>query len=234
MARKPRMFVTGLPFHVVQRGNNKNPIFFSETDYLFFLSVLREAKLKHPCLIFAYCLMPNHFHLLIQPEAKENISFLIKFLGSKYVRYINKVYKRSGTLWEGRFKCSIVEEEAYFLTCLRYIETNPLRAGIVNNVEEYLWSSYRCRAFGENDGLTDLDEWYKELGLASSQRQILYRCNFNNDISDSVLEFIREMTNKGGVIGGTEFKDKLEEIIAQKIIIRKPGRPRKNNSDPVF
>jgi len=236
MARKPRIFVADLPYHVVQRGNNKNPIFFSEKDYLFFLTALREAKIKYPCLIYSYCLMPNHFHLLIQPKEKDNISLLLKLLGSKYVRYVNKVYGRSGTLWEGRFKCSVIDAEEYFLTCLRYIEMNPLRAGLVNKIENYPWSSYKCRAFGENDYLTDFDVWYSELSSRSFQRQLIYRCQFQGGLNNSGFDLIREMTGRGAVIGGETFKVKIEQLINQKIIIRKPGRPYKklNNSDPVF
>lgn len=103
MARRPRLFVADIPCHVVQRGNNRSPIFFSDDDYLFFLDVLQEAKHKHPCFIYGYCLMTNHFHLLIQPKEKNNISLLMKLLGAKYVRYVNKNYRRIGTLWQGRF-----------------------------------------------------------------------------------------------------------------------------------
>ncbi|PIP19290.1 MAG: transposase, partial [Candidatus Omnitrophica bacterium CG23_combo_of_CG06-09_8_20_14_all_41_10] len=148
MARKPRLFVADIPCHVIQRGNNHSPIFFSDKDYLIFLAMLQEAKIKHPCSIYSYCLMANHFHLLIAPKEKENVSLLMKLLGAKYVRYVNKAHKRSGTLWEGRFKCSLIDGDPYFLTCLRYIEMNPVRAGIVNAPELYHWSSYRVRAFG--------------------------------------------------------------------------------------
>ncbi len=228
MARRPRLFVAGLPYHIIQRGNNRSPIFLSNEDYCFFLEVLREAKTKHPCFIYSYCLMTNHFHLLIEPEEKENVSLLMKLLGAKYVRYVNKTHKRTGTLWEGRFKCSLIDKEPYFLACLHYIEMNPLRAGITNSPELYRWSSYRVRAHGEKSSILDLDPWYNSLGADSQERQVRYRQLFQNTIPDSTWELIREMTNKGGIIGSVNFKEQIEKILHRKIIIRAPGRPRKN------
>ena len=226
MARRPRLFVADIPYHIVQRGNNKNPIFFSEQDYIFFLEVLGEAKLKHPCLIYSYCLMTNHFHMLIEPKEKENASLLMKFLGAKYVRYMNKFHSRSGTLWEGRFKSSLIDEEMYFLSCLRYIEMNPVRAGIVTSPELYRWSSYRFRAFGEKSYILDLDSWYNSLGYDSKERQFSYRSFFREEIPRPVINLIREMTNKGNIVGGREFRELVEKMTRQDIVIRPPGRPR--------
>jgi len=227
MARRLRFFVTEVPYHVVQRGNNRNPIFFSKNDYRFFLNVLQEAKTKHPCFIYAYCLMPNHFHLLIQPKEKDNISLLMKLLGAKYVHYVNRSYERTGTLWEGRFKCSLIDEESYFFTCLHYIEMNPVRAGIVDSPGVYNWSSYRVRAFGEKSPVLDLDPWYNSLGSNEQERQNRYRRFFQDSIPESTLEFIRETTNKGGLIGSSSFKERVEAVINKEIIIRSPGRPKK-------
>jgi len=176
MSRKPRNFLENVPYHIVQRGNNKSQIFQDDNDYIFFLKTLFEAKIKYPCLIYSYCLMGNHFHLLIESNfSGNNISFLIKFLGVKYVGYFNKKYNRSGTLWEGRFKSSLVSKEFYFLACLRYIETNPIRAGLVKYPELYRWSTYRARAFGEENSIIDLDQYYPCLGNTTIERQINYR-----------------------------------------------------------
>ncbi len=227
MARRPRLFVVDVPCHVVQRGNNRIPIFLTDGDYLFFLKVLREAKTKHPCLIYGYCLMPNHFHLLVEPKKEENnVSLLIKLLGAKYVRYINKKYKRSGTLWEGRFKSSLIDKESYFLSCLRYIEMNPVRAGLGSSPELYRWSSYRVRAFGEKDPIVDLDSWYDSIGCNSGERQVKYRQFLQSLIPEPVLGFLREMTNKNGIVGDINFKAQIEKLIHKEIIIRSIGRPK--------
>jgi putative transposase len=227
MARKPRLFVSGIPYHVIQRGNNKTAIFFSNSDYHFFLEVLQEAKIKHPCLIYSYCLMPNHFHLLIQPKEKDNVSLLIKLLGAKYVHYVNRVYGRTGTLWEGRFKCSLIDGEQYFLSCLRYIEMNPLRAGIVNSPELYRWSSYRFRAFGEKNSILDFDPWYNSLGSNAQERQLSYCRFFQNSLPEPTWKLIREMTNKGGIVGSSTFKEYIEGILEREIVFRSQGRPKK-------
>ena len=227
MPRRPRLFVADIPYHIIQRGNNRNPIFFSDEDYLFFLEVLREAKTKHPCLIYSYCLMTNHFHLLVEPQEKENVSFLMKLLGAKYVRYVNRTYKRTGTLWEGRFKCSLIDEELYFLSCLHYIEMNPLRAGIVTSPELYRWSSYRFRAYGKKSPILDLDSWYNSLGSNETERQLKYRQFFQHLMPEANGKLIREMTDKGGIVGSAAFKEHIEKIIGRDIIFRLPGRPKK-------
>ena len=227
MARRPRLSVADVPYHVVQRGNNKIPIFLTSGDYLFFLEVLREAKIKHPCLVYAYCLMTNHFHLLLEPKKEDNnVSLLIKLLGAKYVRYINKNYKRSGTLWEGRFKSSLIDKELYFLSCLRYIEMNPVRAGLVSSPELYRWSSYRVRAFGEQDPIVDLDSWYDSLGCNSGERQVKYRQFLQSIMPESTLKLLREMTNKNGIVGGIDFKAQIGQLVHREITIRPIGRPK--------
>ncbi|TAM41777.1 transposase [bacterium] len=226
MARRPRLFVLDVPCHVVQRGNNRIPIFLRDKDYLFFLEVLQEAKIKHPCLIYSYCLMPNHFHLLVEPKKEENnISLLIKLVGAKYVRYVNNKYKRSGTLWEGRFKSSLIDKESYFLSCLRYIEMNPVRAGLGSSPELYRWSSYRVRAFGEKDPIVDMDSWYDSIGCNLGERQVKYRQFLQNIMPESMLKLLREMTNKNGIVGGVAFKAQIEQLVHREITIRPIGRP---------
>lgn len=227
MARKPRLFAADLLYHVVQRGNNKNPIFFREKDYLIFLDILREAKSKHPCHIYAYCLMINHFHLLVKPKDKENISLLLKFLGAKYVRYINKTYNRTGTLWEGRFKCSIIDREQYFWNCLRYVDTNPIRAGLVKLPEEYTWSSCAFRVLGKYDSILDLDPWYESLGRDVLERQLRYRQFIRSNVSESECCLIRDMTRRNGIIGDDAFREKIEKVLDKKIVFRPVGRPSK-------
>lgn len=226
MARKTRIFVAGMPYHVIQRGNNKGPIFLCDQDRFYFLKISREAKNKYPCYIYSYCLMDNHFHLLIEPVQENNISLFIKFLGVKYIYYFNKRYGRTGTLWEGRFKCSLIDKDSYFLTCLRYIEMNPLRAGIVDFLQAYRWTSYRSKAYGEKDNILDGDGWYKGLGRTDQERQIKYRNFFENQIPDFELNLIREMTNKNSVLGREDFKKKIAQLTGRTVTVRYSGRPR--------
>src|ERR1700689_5382550 len=130
MPRRRRVNLSGLPFHIVQRGNNRAACFFAEEDYRFYLHWLRLLSVKHHCSVHAYVLMTNHVHLLLTPEHPQGISRLVQGLGRRYVQYVNRFYKRSGTLWEGRFKASVVQAAEYLLRCYRYIELNPVRAGM--------------------------------------------------------------------------------------------------------
>jgi putative transposase len=229
MARKPRLFVTGMPHHVVLRGNNRDRIFNKDADYFFFLDVIREAKEKHPCLLYAYCLMINHIHLLLAPLEEGNITLLMKLVGAKYVRYMNKAYRRTGTLWEGRYKCSLVQDDTYLAVCLRYIEMNPVRAGVVMSPEEYQWSSYRFRAYGEDYAILDRDPWYEGLGLREEDRQQEYRSFFEKPEDDAMPKLIRKMTLKGGIVGDDRFKEKIRQLTGKALILRPRGRPRLQN-----
>ena len=141
MPRKPRFFLPNIPVHAIQRGNNRQAIFFDESDYRMYLSWLKVAAEKYGCQIHAYVLMTNHVHLLITPEHRDSLSRLFQYVGRYYVSYVNNTYGRTGTLWEGRYKASVVEEEHYLLSCYRYIELNPVRAGMVKRPEDYYpWS----------------------------------------------------------------------------------------------
>lgn len=154
MARRPRFSFPGLPQHLIQRGNNRQIAFFAEADYRFYLKCLGDAARKYGCLIHAYVLMTNHVHLLATPLERYALSRTMQHLGRRYVRYVNDVYRRTGTLWEGRFK----------------IELNPVRARIATMPDDYRWSSYRCHALGIHDGLISTHEEYERLGHSAEQR----------------------------------------------------------------
>ena len=130
MPRKPRFELPGVPQHVIQRGNNREPCFYAEADYLRYRDDLRNAAEKYACVVHAYVLMTNHVHLLVSSSAAYGISQMMQSLGRRYVRYINREYRRTGTLWEGRFKAALIDTDAYLLTCMRYIELNPVRAAM--------------------------------------------------------------------------------------------------------
>jgi putative transposase len=154
MARKPRFNLPGYPQHVTQRGNNRKPCFFSPRDFQYYLDCLGEACINRECALHAYVLMTNHVHLLITPAKEQGVSLLMQDVGRKYVHYVNRSYGRSGTLWEGRFKASLVDADAYLLVCHRYIESNPIRAGMANSLSDYRWSSYHSNAYGK------IDPWF--------------------------------------------------------------------------
>ena len=153
MARLPRFSLTGVPQHVIQRGNNRQACFAADEDYRFYLDCLRDASQRYRCAIHAYVLMTNHVHLLVTPGETGAISRFMQHVGRRYVQHFNFLYQRSGTLWEGRYKSSLVDAENYLLTCYRYIEMNPVRAAMVREPVEYRWSSHRANALGHPDSV---------------------------------------------------------------------------------
>ena len=178
MTRLPRYVIPGQPQHIIQRGNNRQVIFAADADYQFFRDALVEAAKKHGLTIHAYVWMTNHIHLLATPEFDHSISKVLQSVGRRYVQYFNFTYRRSGTLWEGRYRATVVNSEQYLLTLMRYIELNPVRAGMVAHPGDYPWSSYRHHAQGEPgvnaDWLTAHEE-YLRLGRNEADRQSAYR-----------------------------------------------------------
>src|SRR5210317_680022 len=164
MPRRARLSIAGIPWHIIQRGNNRSACFYADEDYHRYLATLREQAEKHGCRVHAYVLMTNHVHLLITPERKDSAALLMKHLGQRYVQYINRTYKRSGTLWEGRFRSCLAQSEGYALACYRYIELNPVRANMVSHPRNYPWSSYRINAEGKKNDLIVPNEQYLRLG----------------------------------------------------------------------
>ena len=148
MPRRARMYLPGLPYHVVQRGNNREPCFVEPENYQFYLELWKEWAQRYGIAVHAYCLMTNHIHFLVTPESEDSISRASRVIGSRYAYYFNKSYKRSGTVWEGRHKSSLVQTDRYFLLCCRYIELNPVAANMVARPEQYKWSSYLVNAWG--------------------------------------------------------------------------------------
>ena len=151
MPRPKRLNLPGVPQHVTQHGNNRQACFFEDADDCLYLSLLAVACQRHPCAVHAYVLMTNHVHLLITPEFAQGLSLVMRDLGRDYVRNVNKAYRRAGTMWEGRFKSSLVDSENYCLSCYRYIESNPVRAHMVAHPREYPWSSFHVNALGRSD-----------------------------------------------------------------------------------
>lgn len=225
MAWRPRLSIAGVPQHVIQRGNNRQATFFADDDYGFYLTCLCEAARKHECSIHAYVLMTNHVHLLATSNRPEAISLVMRDLGRRYVQYVNFTYRRSGTLWEGRFKSSLVDTQRYFLMCCRYIELNPVRAGIVTQPEEYRWSSYCFYALGREDPILSAHNEYQVLGKNEVERQQAYRDLFCNHVDEKGLKEIRGAVNCGWPLGSERFKDQIEKALERAARPPKRGRP---------
>lgn len=237
MARKPRFSLIGIPQHVVQRGNNREACFFAKNDYLVYLDSLTECAQKSECEIHAYVLMTNHVHLLVTPHAANSIPAMIQGLGRQYVRYINLEYRRTGTLWEGRYKACLVESQQFVLPCARYIELNPVRVAIVKSPADYRWSSYRHNAYGEPTIVISPHQKYLELGSTSSARQSAYCDLFRQQMDDALLHKIREALGQELVLGTEKFKNDIEKLVAREVRPKKVGRPqrqKKLRSDPNF
>ena len=217
MARQPRYVLPNYPQHVIQRGNNRNIIFQQHNDYDFYLEKLYAASIKHDCRIHAYVLMTNHVHLLVTPLKEESISKMQQMVGRYYVQYYNRRYRRTGTLWEGRYKATLIDNEKYFLTCMRYIELNPIRAGMVSDLGSYLWSSYHYNALGKNDLLIHPHEEYLSLGDTLEKRLKAYLNLYETPISQKTLDFIRESTNKAWVLGDEFFKKDIAAKVDRQL-----------------
>lgn len=228
MSRKPRFVLPGVPQHVVQRGHNREPCFFADDDYYRFLHDLREAAEKNQAVIHAYVLMTNHVHLLVTPGHAYSITHMMQDMGRKFVRYMNYRYRRTGGLWEGRFKASLIDSEAYLLTCMRYIEMNPVRAGMVEHPRAYRWSSYAANAHGRLDALVQPHPLYQALGGAAEQRQSAYRELFRGQLDTSDVHAVREALNQELVLGREDFKDKTEAMLQRQARPGQPGRRPEN------
>ncbi|MFQ5802395.1 MAG: transposase [Candidatus Methylomirabilales bacterium] len=228
MPRPPRYPLIGVPQHVIQRGNNRQPTFFIEDDFRFYLECLKEAATTHPCEIHAYVLMTNHVHLLMTPRRANAIAKVIQSLGRRYVQYINSTYQRSGTLWEGRYKASVVESETYVLLCSRYIELNPVRSKLVADPAEYPWSSYHWHALGTSDPVITDHAAYLALGSTDEERHEAYRGLFRDQFNPARLQEIRESLNQCRVLGSERFKDEIEAVLSRRVRPGKVGRPKTN------
>jgi putative transposase len=227
MPRQPRYRIPGLPQHVVQRGNDRQATFYRPPDYFTYKNYLQEAAARHNCQIHAYVLMTNHVHLLVTPADEDSIPRLMQALGRRYVRYVNKAYGRTGTLWEGRYKACLVQSDSYLLACQRYIELNPVRGGLVAEPGEYAHSSYRHNALGYSDSLVTEHATYTALGNSPAGYRRAYRSLFAADAGPDATEYIREVTNACLVLGNDCFKDQIEAVLARSVRPGKAGRPQK-------
>lgn len=226
MARPPRLSLPSYPHHVIQRGNNRQSIFFEERDYVVFKDCLREAKRKCGIRLYVYVLMTNHVHFLLEPEQEEDLGRFMQSVGRRYVRYMNDTYERTGTLWEGRFKSAVVSQDAYLIMCSRYIELNPVRAGMVLHPRDYRWSSYHRRALERPDNLLDDDPWYASLGNTATERAQVYSDWLETSVSGNEWDQIRKATQQGRVVGSDSFQEEIGSSVGRRLKGETRGRPK--------
>jgi len=230
MARLPRFILPGYPQHVIQRGNNRQAILRDEEDYWFLWNKLGDAAEKFNCDIHAYVLMPNHFHLVLTPWQDNGIGKLMQYTGRYYVQHINARYERTGTLWEGRYRATLFDPEAYFLLLSRYVETNAVRAGLVAGPGDYDWSSYGRNALGVDDELVKSHPVYDALGNAMQARRDAYRQQFDTPLDEALLIRIRDATNKAWLLGDAEFCSRVEDKLNRRALPRPRGGDRRSEA----
>lgn len=226
MPRYPRLFLPDMPLHIVHRGHYRRPVFLQTKDYGYYLANLIEAKTNLDVRLYAYCLMTNHVHLIVSPgNDVSSISDLMRIVAARQTRYVNKVEKGTGTLWEGRFKASLIESDAYLLACYRYIDLNPVRAAMVDAAQDYQWSSYRSHAALEHLDWLDEHAIYQELGRTRDKRGRAYEEFVAADISESEMELIRAAVRRNQLTGREKFQKAVAEHTGRRIESRGRGRP---------
>jgi putative transposase len=229
MPRRPRITLPGVPIHIIQRGNNRQDCFFTAADYRNYLDWLGEYAEYCGCDIHAYALMTNHVHLLVTPQTASATGALMKRLGQRYVQYVNRTYRRSGSLWEGRYRSCITQEEAYVLSCYRYIELNPVRAGMVVHPAGYRWSSYHTNAHGEPSDFLQPNPLYSALGDSDAACRAAYRELFRDRLDPDLIDEIRTATNGNYALGSPAFQVAVAEILGRRVTRGKSGRPRRRD-----
>jgi putative transposase len=228
MPRPSRLILPGVAVHVIQRGNNRLACFKEDSDYLMYLAHLRQLAEKYDCRVHAYCLMTNHVHLLVTPGAEGSCTLLMRDLGQRYVQYFNRRHKRTGTLWEGRFRSCMAESARYVLGCYRYIELNPVRAGMVQHPSSYLWSSYAVNSGMRTDPLLSPHAEFTALGLDAATCHAAYRALFDQPLDSSLLRAIREATHGDYPLGSEAFKAWLLAATGRRTERQKAGRKAKS------
>lgn len=231
MARLPRFSPAGLPALVLQRGNNRQPVFLGPDDYLHYLDCLRMAAREHELAVHAYALRPNHIHLVATPKGPDSLSLAMQAVGRRYARHFNRVASRTGTLWEGRFRSAVIEPETWLLPAMLYIEGNALRAGEVMTPDADRWSSFRHHAGIEASPLVSDHSVYWELGNTPFERQMNYRTLTAEGLSGNTLATLRKHAHSGWPLGSDAFLAQLERHAMRRVQPLPKGRPRRATDD---
>jgi putative transposase len=232
MPRRARFMLADVPVHVIQRGHNRSACFFDAADYEFYLEQLGVLSRDTGCAVHAFCLMTNHVHLLLTPDTEAGCGLLMKHLGQRYAQHVNRTYRRSGTLWEGRFRSCLTQTESYLLACYRYIELNPVRAGMLLDPGAYRWSSHRCNAGEETGGPVTPHASYLALGGDPAARADAYRALCRAGLDPAIVDEIRLATNGGFVLGNARFQDEVGRMLGRRVVRGQPGRPPKRAEAP--
>ena len=233
MPRQLRFILPGVAAHIVQRGHNRAVCFRRDNDYLLYLLHLRELSERHGCEVHAYCLMTNHVHLLLTPSTAQACTSLMRDLGQRYVQHFNRYYRRSGTLWEGRYKSFIAESPRYVMACYQYIELNPVDAGMVAKPADYPWSSYAANTGMRSDQLVTAHAEYLALGNDVGSRHACYPRLVADGIEKSLLQEITQAESTGYPLASEAFKADLAARMGRKTAPGKPGRPGNRALTPI-
>jgi putative transposase len=217
MPRRARLVFPDIPMHIIQRGNNRGNCFFTSSDYKVYLDMLRSSAVGANCRIHAYVLMSNHVHILASPATEHAAGSMMKAVGERYVQYVNRHYARAGTLWQGRFRSCLVQDETYLLVCHRYIELNPVRAGMVEHPSLYPWSSHRCNADGHVDPLITPHPVFSQLGSDDFSRALSYRALFTEALSTEQMAQLRDATNYNYAFGNKQFSEDLAHKLGKQV-----------------
>jgi putative transposase len=227
LPRYPRLFVPDIPLHIVQRGHDRKPVFVETTDYRYYLDNLSEVTNELAISVLGYCLMTNHVHLVLLPgDQAGTISKLMRVLAARQTRRVNKLESRSGTLWEGRFKASLIDSDNYLLACCRYVDLNPVRATLVTAPGDYAWSGYRRRAGLTSDSVLADHSTFDTLGTTASQRASAYRRFVERGVGEDELALIRQAVQRNQLTGGAKFKTEIEGRMGRRVSTKSQGRPR--------
>jgi len=225
MARLPRLTVAGYPHHIIQRGNNRQAIVRSDADRECLLELMAENARKHQVAFNAYVLMDNHFHLLLTPETAEGVPLMMQAVGRRYVRYFNDLHGRTGTLWEGRYRSTLVQTERYLLACMVYMDLNPVRAGMVAEARQHPWSSHRHYIGQVSDRRLSPPSVYWGLGNTPFAREAAYTELVHAGQSVAQQGAITDATLHGWALGDSVFTAELQKRTPRRITPAKPGRP---------
>jgi putative transposase len=227
MGRQPRLVADGLVYHALNRGNNRAPVFFDAADFQAFLLALRQTRERYPFRLFAYCLMKNHFHLVLQPEKGANVSRVLQSVTVAHTWHYHKERASSGHVWQGRFKSPVIEEDEHLLTVMRYVEANPLRAGITEDLASYPWSSYPVHGLGKSDDLVAEAPVWRGLGTTEGARQKRWRKWVHRPLTDKELNGVRGAVTTGRPFGTESWVDEMATRLGLDLGPRRRGRPPK-------